>query len=241
MISTRRALLTGAICSVASFAQPVCEPAPSITAGSAIVVGFVGGFVRQDDTKHPEVRYSACLQKRYPSRVRTRVFTNRQGKEALNQILKWRADGENAEIILYGHSWGASQIVRLARELERRNIPVLLTIQVDSVHKPGHDDSVIPSNVRTAINFYQTRGPIHGRREIRAADPKRTNVLGNFRMSYDGRQIESDQCSWLARIISRPHCQIENDPRVWDRISSLVDSTLAEALQASAGPLGSSK
>jgi hypothetical protein len=42
-----------------------------------------------------------------------------------------------ALIIIYGHSWTASVVVALARELGYRNIPVLLTIQVDSVGKPA--------------------------------------------------------------------------------------------------------
>ena len=40
-----------------------------------------------------------------------------------------------ARIILYGHSWGASAAVLLARDLRRQGVPVLLTVQVDSVAK----------------------------------------------------------------------------------------------------------
>jgi hypothetical protein len=212
----------------------------------AIVIGFVGGFVKPDDLKHPGVQFSACLRERHPSIVRTRVFTNREERRALRQILNWLdADGngtptalekQEAAIIIYGHSWGASRTVELARALGQQGIPVLLTVQVDSVQKPGHDDSTIPPNVRNAINFYQTRGLIHGRPVIRAADPKRTTILGNIRMSYEGRQINCDHCSWLARTFSRAHCQIENDIRVWDQISSLVGSTLADALEAASAP-----
>ncbi len=58
-------------------------------------------------------------------------------------------------IIIYGHSWGGSQAVTLSQELERLDVPVSLTILVDSVHKPGHEDALIPPNVRNAVNFYQ--------------------------------------------------------------------------------------
>ena len=35
------------------------------------------------------------------------------------------------------HSWGVSETVAFARELGQRGIPVLVTIQVDSIAKPG--------------------------------------------------------------------------------------------------------
>jgi len=53
----------------------------------------------------------------------------------------------HARILLFGHSWGASAVVRLARKLDRAGIPVALTIQVDSVAKPFSNDVIIPSNV----------------------------------------------------------------------------------------------
>jgi hypothetical protein len=64
-----------------------------------------------------------------------------------------------------------------------------LTIQIDSVRKPGQDDSTIPPNVKNAINFYQSEGRIHERSMIRAADPELTKILGNFRMDYRAHRI----------------------------------------------------
>lgn len=218
------------------------EPATAtpLAPKNVIVIGFVGGFVKAGDLKHPEVRFSACLRERYPSIVHTAVFANRDHAKALRQILHWlAADGtanptaaekRDAAIIIYGHSWGASQTVELARDLWRLDIPVLLTIQVDSVRKAGHRDSIIPPNVKNAINFYQTRGLIRGRRLIRAADPERTTILGNFQMSYEGRQVNSGHCSWFARTFSGDHCKIENDVQVWGHIASLVESKMAEAI-----------
>ena len=40
---------------------------------------------------------------------------------------------EQAAIVIYGHGWGASETVSLARRLGQKGIPVLLTIQVDSL------------------------------------------------------------------------------------------------------------
>lgn len=206
-------------------------------ARNAIIVGFVGGLVKSTDMKHPEVIFAELLRDSRSSVVHAEVFANHDGKGAhrrVLQLLDTNEDGElttsekeQASIIIYGHSWGASQAVTLARELGREGVPVLLTIQVDSVRKPGQDDSIIPSNVKNAVNFYQTGGIIHGRSVIRAADPERTNILGNFRMTYAPQQIDCSNYPWLARVFNRPHHEIENDPRIWDQIASLVASELS--------------
>lgn len=202
----------------------------------AIIIGFVGGFVRSHDMKHPEVQFAAHLREAYPPEVHAEVFSNHDGKYALHRVLQLLSeDGhgvptslekEKARIIIYGHSWGASQAVTLARDLGRLDIPVSLTILLDSVHKPGHDDAVIPPNVRNFVNFYQTRGLIHGRSRIRASDPKRTNMIGNFRMAYDDRHIDCDNYPWIARHLNKPHHEIENDPLVWAQVASMIDSEL---------------
>jgi hypothetical protein len=205
----------------------------------AIIIGFVGGFVRSNDVRHPEVQFASYLQHTYPPEVHVEVFANHDGKHALHRVLQLlREDGdsgipsreqENTRIITYGHSWGGSQAVTLAHELAQLEIPVSLTILVDSVHKPGHDDAVIPPNVRRAVNFYQTRGLIHGRSRIRASDPTRTNIVGNFQMPYQEHRINCENYPWIARHLNRPHHEIENDPVVWQQIASLIDSELFQS------------
>lgn len=221
----------------------VCLPEgvkASDTAGNkTIVIGFVGGFVSSDNVKHPEVEFAEFLRRSDPSMVHAEVFANRDGEKALHRVLQLldsggdgtlsEAEKEHARIIIYGHSWGASQTVTLARELERLDIPVLLTIQVDSVRKPGQNDSTIPANVEKAVNFYQTRGLIHGRSTIHAANPEETAILGNFRMRYGKHRIDCDNYPWIARHLNKPHHEIENDPEVWRRISSLVDAELFQS------------
>ncbi len=121
-------------------------------ASPALVIGFVGGFVHSDDLRHEEVQIAHQIQATYGNGVHVLIFENRQRAQAHKLIL----DQLNAEdrkltdeekrstrLILFGHSWGASAVVSLARELQQDGIPVLLTIQVDSVTKNGEDDSVI--------------------------------------------------------------------------------------------------
>ena len=72
-----------------------------------------------------------------------------------------------------GIAWGGSETLALARELEKAGIPVLLTVQVDSVSKIHQNDAIVPANVAQAVNFYQSNGHLHGQTEIRAADSRR--------------------------------------------------------------------
>ena len=114
----------------------------------------------------------------------------------------------------------------LARELEKDGIPVLLTIQVDSVAKIGEDDTVIPGNVAEAANFYQPSGVLHGRREIRAADAGHTRILGNFRFDYEKSPITCEGYPWYASLLWKEHIEIECDPKVWSQVESLIRSKL---------------
>jgi len=205
------------------------------TTRNVIIVGFVGGFVSRNDTKHPEVEFAAYLRDRYPS-IHAEVFGNHHGRMALHQVVRLldtdhdgvlsSLEKEQATIIVYGHSWGATETVAFARELGKLGIPVALTIQVDTIAKPGHKASPISPNVATAINFYQTKGPLHGQPEIIAADPTRTKILGNIRMTYEDRPINCDNYSWYSRTLNKPHHEIENDFRVWNQLASLINSDL---------------
>lgn len=126
-------------------------------------------------------------------------------------------------------SWGGSETVALARELEKDHIPVLLTIQVDSVAKIKQNDALIPANVREAVNFYQPNGILRGRPEIRAADEKRTRILGNFRFDYKSKTIKCDRYPWYDRVFAKYHTEIECDPVVWNQVESLIRSKLPPA------------
>ena len=211
----------------------------STSSSPVIVVGFVGGFVRHDNLIHSPVQLAARLRKDYPSGVYVEAFENRRREQAHAKILKLldaNHDGtlspeekQHARIIIYGVSWGASESVTLARELERDGIPVLLTIQVDSVSKIRQNDALIPSNVAEAANFYQPDGLLHGRSEIHAADAGRTRIIGNFRSDYSAHPISCAKYPWYDRYLAKSHTEIECDPVVWDRVESLIRSKLPAA------------
>ena len=202
-----------------------------------MVIGFVGGFVKHNNLVHSTVQVVDHLRNEYPAGVYIQAFENRRREKAYQEIFE-RLDlnhdrvlsteeKQNARIIIFGHSWGASEAVTLARKLERDGIPVLLTIQVDSVSKLGQNDGVIPANVEQAVNFYQPDGVVHGRSRIRAADPARTEIVGNYRFDYKANPISCDGYPWFDRILVRSHTEIECDPKVWSQVESLIYSKLS--------------
>lgn len=235
-------------CNAAACGSPVVQrhdwpsvPPVSLTLTNppVVVVGFVGGVVKYDDPVRSEVKLAEHLRAEYPSGVFVETFENRHRERALHEILtqlgadRSGALSENekrqARVILYGHSWGGSAMLELARELDRRGIPVLLTVQVDSVKRFGMDDSVIPPNVARAANFYQPNGMIHGQREIRAADPAKTRILGNFRFDYKEHPIHCTDYPWYDRTFAKTHTEIDCDPAVWSRVEALIRQQISPA------------
>lgn len=203
---------------------------------SYIVVGFVGGFVRHTNPHHGPVVLAKRIQKDAPANTHVQVFENRHRKSAYRTILHLldaNHDGSlsveektAAHIILFGQSWGASAAVLLARELNRESIPVMLTVQVDSVAKLWQKDQVIPDNVTAAANFYQPHGLIHGTHEIRAANELKTRILGNYRFDYREKPVRCEGFSWFDRIITPSHMQSECDPQLWSEVENLMRQRL---------------
>jgi len=217
---------------------------PASAAVPAAVIGFVGGHVKADAKVHSTVQLADQLRNIFPSNVYIRVYQNHHGDEAYNDLMHYldrdhngtlsASEKHEARIVIYGHSWGASETVTLARKLGRENIPVLLTIQVDSVAKHGENDALIPPNVEQAVNFYQPHGLIHGRAEIHAADAERTQIVGNFRFDYSEHPVACNGYPWFNHVFIRPHIEIECDPRVWNRVQAMIESRLAPAVETAA-------
>jgi pimeloyl-ACP methyl ester carboxylesterase len=208
----------------------IVEHAPG--SPSYILIGFVGGFVRHDNPHQGPVLFAQRAQRTLPKNSYIHVFENRHRKTAYKTILRLldsNHDGRlsdeeksQARIILFGHSWGASATVLLARDLDREGIPVLLTVQVDSVAKPWQHDGIIPENVVAAANFYQPHGIIHGRAHIAAADESKTQILGNYRFDYRQAPVQCEGTSWFDRTFTPSHMQSECDPHLWSQVDNLL-------------------
>ena len=223
---------------VATLAAPLLTAADGALASqpppkaSYILIGFAGGFIRHDDPNHGPVQLAHRVQPDLPQDASIQIFENRHRRSAYDAILR-RLDSDHdgnlsaaekaqARIILFGHSWGASAVVMLARELNRAGIPVLLTVQVDSIAKPWESDGVIPQNVAEAANFYQPHGILHGRAHITAADHSKTEILGNYRFDYQKTPVSCRGGSWFQRTFTPTHMQSQCDPRLWSQVETLI-------------------
>jgi len=228
--------------------QPAVESTARNGAAPCILIGFVGGFVRHDNPHHGPVQFAEHIRQWLPNDAHLQIFENRRRKAAYRTILRLvdaNHDGvlspeekAQARIILFGQSWGASAAIMLARELNRAGVPVLLTVQVDSVAKPWEHDGVIPENVAAAVNFYQPHGIVHGRAQIRAADDSKTRILGNYRFDYHQSPVQCEGYSWADRTLTPGHMQSECDPKLWQQVEDLVRKQMgtAAALAAVAQP-----
>jgi len=221
----------------ASASVPASTTEAAASNGSpTIIIGFLGGYVSGDSPIRSEVKMAERLRAAYPQTVHAQTFANRDMDNAYQEILKFISgshqgkisseEKQKARIIVYGHSWGGTAALALARKLQKEGIPVLLTVQVDSVEHWHVDDSVIPANVAKAVNFYQSGGMLHGRQKITAADPARTQILGNYRYDYSKNPVECHGYPFWDRWFSKTHMEIECDPKVWNEVESLIRSEL---------------
>jgi len=115
-------------------------------AGNAYLLrGFIGIFSTGIDNLGGEIKRSG---------VNAMVFQDDQWSSLAGTIRKKYANAPQSEpLVLIGHSYGADDVVRIARELKRDNITVDLLVTLDPVTPP-----TIPSNVKRCINIYQSNG-----------------------------------------------------------------------------------
>ena len=213
--------------------QDFTTPTP-LREGHVLVVGFMGGRESWDNGKRGVRKLAVRLRAMSLPGVHVETVENKKRRLAIELIRNafdrdrdGRLDDReraSARLIVYGQSFGGAAVVKLARQLKEMGVPVLLTVQVDSV---GRGDKVIPSNVRRAANLFQRDGLIiKGEREIRPEDPSKTTIIGNFRFDYDGKKVDLSGVSWLKRLFQSAHTKMDHDPEVW----GLVERTILDAI-----------
>jgi hypothetical protein len=198
--------------------------------GQILILGFMGG--REPWNNDDRYVRKLALKLRSMNDPRLCIETVENTKRSLAIELVIRAFDRNQDghldqherssgrLILYGQSFGGAAVVKLARQLKEMDIPVLLTIQVDSV---GRDDSRIPSNVARAANLFQSNGWfIRGEPEIRAEDPTRTTITGNFKFDYSHGSIDISEVPLTKKAFRVAHTRMEHDPAVWAKVENLI-------------------
>jgi len=202
--------------------------------GSTLVIGFLGGWERWDDP-HRGVRRLALELRGMPSVYAETLSNHRQSValELIQAAFDWNHNGRldpderaGARIILYGQSLGGAAAINLARRLQTLEIRVLLSVQVDSV---GRNDAAIPANVAAAANLFQHDGPpIMGRARIRAEDPSRTRILGNFQYRYWFKNVDMSSATWARKNLGGAHAKMELDPKVWAHVGRLIRQAIPQ-------------
>lgn len=216
-----------------------------LPANQYLIVGFMGGREPWNNDKRGVRRLALKLRSRDLPGVHVETVENTKRDLALkliHQAFDRNQDGRldeperrSVRLILYGQSFGGAAVVKLARQLQQMGIPVLLTVQVDSV---GRNDAVIPSNVRRAANLFQRNGLIiRGESTIRPEDAQKTEILGNFKFDYRHKHIDLSGVGWLKRTLHTAHTKMDFDPQVWAKVERLILNELGVRESASAGRL----
>ncbi|MBM3764506.1 MAG: hypothetical protein FJW32_03860 [Acidobacteria bacterium] len=195
--------------------------------GKVVAIGFLGAWERWDDPNRSVRKVALGLRSQG---IESESFANHRlgtAKKAVIAALDRNGnkridpdEAKSARVVIYGQSMGGAATLKLARFLESQKVPVLLTVQVDSF---GLRDSVVPRNVKVAANYYQNHlFTVRGQKKIRAADPTRTQILGNFEFDYPLWKVHTWPESWPRRIFGGAHARMEADPLLWAKVEQLI-------------------
>jgi hypothetical protein len=195
-----------------------------------LIIGFLGGRQLWDDDSRGVRQLAVKLDEMSLANAEIETFQNRRrdlAMEFIHKALDRNGDDildpqerASARLILYGQSLGGSAVVKLSEALEKIDIPVLLTVQVDSV---GFSDHLIPSNVSKAANIYQSNDWIFsGEDEIMAIDPEATSIVANIEFDYSDKEVDMTAQPWQRRLFSTPHSMMDADPEVWALVEELI-------------------
>jgi len=195
-----------------------------------LVLGFMGGREPWNNDERNVRKLALRLRSMNDPGICIETVENKKRSLAIELIrnaFDRNRDGKLDErerssirLILYGQSFGGAAVVKLARQLKKMDVPVFLTVQVDSI---GRGDRVIPPNVAHAANLFQGNGwIIRGEPEIRAEDPARTTIIGNFKYDYSHKQIDVSKVPLMKKAFRVAHTRMEYDPDVWAKVEELI-------------------
>ena len=110
-----------------------------------IVRGWLGIFSKGS---------SVLAEKLQGRGVEAQVFREEQWRELGETLVeRYRNAPAREPLVLVGHSWGADDVLSIARMLDGAGVPVDLLVTLDPVTPPP-----LPPNVRRCVNLYETNG-----------------------------------------------------------------------------------
>ena len=116
--------------------------------------------------------------------------TDNTKNDVLSSIKAFKKMNPNGKVIMVGHSGGGDNLIELAKENKNLKIDLLITLDTQDPKPYGIDDNNIPSNVKNAINYYQTTEAVGG--ETLDFTPGTNGVNINSKGS-NHRSIDNDQ------------------------------------------------
>jgi len=198
--------------------------------GHILILGFMGGREPWNNNDRNVRKLALKLRSMNDPDISVETVENQKRSLAIELITKAfdrnhddRLDEQERaaiRVILYGQSFGGAAVVKLARQLQKMDVPVALMVQIDSV---GRDDKMIPPNVARAANLFQRNGWfVRGEPEIRAEDPARTTIIGKFKYDYGHKRIDVSRVPFMKKAFRIAHTRMEYDPDVWTKVEELI-------------------
>ena len=100
------------------------------------------------------------------------------GNVSRSIINQYYTQKQTRPIILVGHSLGANEQIKVARNLNKAGVPVALLVTVDAVSQTR-----VPPNVRYALNFYKPGFvPMFSGLRLKAVNPD-TTIIDNVNVN----------------------------------------------------------
>lgn len=113
-------------------------------------------------------------------------------------------------IILIGHSLGANEQIKVARNLDAAGVPVALLVTVDAVSQ-----TIVPPNVKEALNVYKPSFvPMFSGLKLRAVNPQKTLIHNVNTNSLNGVHVN--------------HFTLDKDPVVQALILKKIKKVLVD-------------
>lgn len=201
--------------------------------GEILILGVVGGWERWDAPQKSVRRAALDLRAMQLPGVWIETLENHKlylAEELVLRAFDINQSGEldlkektAARLIVYGQSFGGRATLQFCRWLNQLGVKVLLAVVVDSY---GRDSYLVPPNVAVAANLYQRERFIRGTSKITAEDPACTKILGNWRYTYNGRNIPMPGEPWIRRFFIGPHLKMEYDLEPWNLVKRLIVSAV---------------
>lgn len=192
--------------------EAIKAPAPR-DAQICLVRGFADWYSEGVDLLASELRRQG---------LGAQSFSEEQWQQLADRLIETRAGDahdprrKRGSLVLIGYSWGADDVIAIARDLARRNVAVDLLISIDPV-----TPDPVPGNVARCVNFYEPNGVLDMLPFLRGIRVEREQ---GDSAPLDNVNIRSDQA------FAEPdtsHATIASNAKIHRAIVALVRQTCA--------------